>query len=237
MPHQLTVLLVTAASIALFHTVLGPDHYLPFVVMARAAKWSVPKTVWVTLLCGLGHVGSSVLLGLLGVAFGLAISSLEAVERVRGDIAAWLLTGFGLVYFIWGLRRAFRQRPHHDLHLHENGLAHAHLHAHSGDHLHVHLTDRPATLTPWILFVIFVFGPCEPLIPLLIYPAAQHHFRAVALVSGVFAAVTIATMLAIVLLGVVGMSAVPWKKLQPYSHATAGAAIFLCGLAILLLGL
>jgi len=28
----------------------------------------------------------------------------------------------------------------------------------------------------WALFLIFVFGPCEPLIPLIMYPAAKLNF-------------------------------------------------------------
>ena len=68
MTPELTVLLVTAASIGFFHTLFGPDHYLPFIVMAKARKWSLTKTTWITLLCGIGHIGSSVILGMIGVA-------------------------------------------------------------------------------------------------------------------------------------------------------------------------
>ncbi len=42
----------------------------------------------ITLLCGLGHIGSSVVLGLIGVALGLAVNKLEIVESVRGNLAA-----------------------------------------------------------------------------------------------------------------------------------------------------
>jgi nickel/cobalt transporter (NicO) family protein len=38
MSQELTVITITAASIGLFHTLMGPDHYLPFIVMARARK-------------------------------------------------------------------------------------------------------------------------------------------------------------------------------------------------------
>ena len=54
--HELTVVTITAASIGLFHTLLGPDHYLPFIVMAQARKWSLVKTTCITALCGAGHV-------------------------------------------------------------------------------------------------------------------------------------------------------------------------------------
>jgi len=33
MSNELMILLVTAASIGFFHTLLGPDHYLPFIVI------------------------------------------------------------------------------------------------------------------------------------------------------------------------------------------------------------
>ncbi len=36
MSHEIVVLGIAAASIGFFHTLLGPDHYLPFIVMARA---------------------------------------------------------------------------------------------------------------------------------------------------------------------------------------------------------
>ena len=73
------ILIATAASIGFFHTILGPDHYLPFIVMSRSGKWSVKKTMLVTLLCGLGHVLSSILLGVAGIALGVAVFRLEAV--------------------------------------------------------------------------------------------------------------------------------------------------------------
>ena len=34
----------SAASIGFIHTILGPDHYLPLVAMAKTNGWSGPKT-------------------------------------------------------------------------------------------------------------------------------------------------------------------------------------------------
>jgi len=127
---SLTVLLATAASIGFVHTVLGPDHYLPFIVMARARGWSLLRTLAITGLCGVGHVLGSVLLGAAGAILGIALGSLEAVEAVRGDLAAWLLIGFGAAYFAWGIRLAVRRRPHTHRHVHGDGVAHEHTHDH-----------------------------------------------------------------------------------------------------------
>src|SRR3990170_4378716 len=138
MTNGVVMLYFAAASVAVLHTLLGPDHYLPFVAMSRAGGWSLRKTVFITLACGIGHVLSSAVLGLVGIAFGVAVLKLEHFEQVRGDLAGWLLLAFGLVYFLWGVRRAIRNQPHTHFHAHADGMIHAHEHTHHTEHLHVH---------------------------------------------------------------------------------------------------
>ncbi len=232
MPDALLALTLTAASIGLLHTLLGPDHYLPFIVMSRARRWSVPKTMLVTVLCGIGHVIGSVVLGLIGVALGLAASRLEIIESFRGSLAAWALIAFGLAYMAWGLRRACRNRPHAHGHVHGDGDEHEHNHTHHGEHTHVHGEERRRSMTPWVLFTIFVFGPCEPLIPILMYPAAAQSFSGLCLVTCTFAAVTIATMLGVVLVLSFGAGRLPLGRLERWGHAMAGAMVLACGIAI-----
>ena len=230
------VLLGTAASIGLIHTLIGPDHYLPFIVMSKARGWSMRKTILITFLCGLGHVLSSVVIGGVGIGLGVAVARLEVVEAVRGNIAAWVLIAFGLVYTVWGVRRATRNRPHTHAHAHENGDERDHEHSHRGAHTHVH-DAKGRSVTPWVLFVIFVLGPCEPLIPLLVVPAATGGFLDVAAVAGVFNVVTIATMLGVVLIIQRGLVRLPLGKVERFSHALAGLAIFASGGAMKLFGL
>jgi sulfite exporter TauE/SafE len=226
------MLLLTAAAIAFGHTLLGPDHYLPFVAMARARDWSLSRTLRITLLCGVGHLAGSVALGLLGIALGLQLSSLTWFEGIRGNFAAWMLTAFGLVYLVWGLRQAWRNRPHTHWHRH-GGVLHSHQHVHHDAHAHVHPAPKSErSLAPWVIFVIFVLGPCEPLIPLLMYPAAQQDPFAVFAVTAVFGLVTVVTMLFAVTVASMGLRAVRLKRFERYGHALAGAAILTCGLGI-----
>jgi len=232
MSQELSLLAVTAASLGLIHTLAGPDHYLPFIVMAKARRWSLFKTAGITFLCGLGHIGSSVLLGMVGVAFGVAISRLEGLESFRGNFAGWAMIVFGLLYMIWGIRRAVRNKPHTHIHFHADGDPHAHEHIHAAEHGHVHDTEAQVSLTPWILFTIFVFGPCEPLIPMVMYPAAKGDTFGLLLVTAIFGGVTILTMLSIVLVTSFGLNFLPMGKLERYSHAIAGGTILLCGVSI-----
>ncbi|MFH1502183.1 MAG: sulfite exporter TauE/SafE family protein [Candidatus Eisenbacteria bacterium] len=236
MSQELTILLGTAATIGFVHTILGPDHYLPFVVISKARGWSSTKTLLVTALCGVGHVLGSVALGFLGIGAGIALMRLEAFESVRGDVAAWLLMAFGFTYMVWGLHRALRNRPHAHAHAHEDGVVHAHTHAHLGRHTHVHEASG-RSVTPWVLFLIFVFGPCEPLIPILMFPAARGSIASVALVAGVFGATTVLTMTATVMAAYYGLSKIRVRALERFGHALAGLAILLSGGAIAFLGL
>jgi sulfite exporter TauE/SafE len=237
MSQEMSILTLSALSIGFFHTILGPDHYLPFIALSRSRQWSTRKTAWVTALCGIGHVLGSVILGLIGIALGFTLTRIEAIESFRGNIAAWALIAFGLVYFVWGVRRSIRNKPHRHAHFHIEDIDHEHTHTHSDEHLHIHEKDGGQNVTPWALFVIFLFGPCEPLIPLLMYPAAKSSLLDLAWVAAVFAGITVGTMLAIVLMATKGISFIPFEKMERYTHPIAGATIFLSGLGIVFLGL
>ena len=236
MTHELSILVATAATIGVVHTLIGPDHYLPFLAMARARKWSLRRTLGITTACGVGHVLGSVVLGTLGIALGWAIGGLEWFESLRGNAAAWLLIGFGLAYTAWGLRQAIRNRPHAHWHAHGDGTVHEHTHVHRDDHAHAHAASADQrvarSVTPWILFTIFIFGPCEALIPMLMYPAAGGSWWGVALVVLVFGAATVTTMVAAVALGYLGVARLPLGRLERYAHVIAGLTLVACGLAI-----
>ncbi len=236
-PVESTVLLAGAASVAILHTLAGPDHYLPFVVMGRARRWSALRTTFWTVLCGLGHVGSSVVLALVGVIFGYGLERVQFFEGLRGNLAAWAMIAFGLVYLAWGLKKAARGQEHSHLHRHECGPAHEHRHDHALAHAHAHGETEGFRLTPWVLFTIFVFGPCEPMIPLVMYPAARGVWAEVWTVVGVFSALTIVSMLVVVLLAIRGLALLPTGKFERYNHAVAGGTILLAGCAIQFLGL
>jgi len=236
MNEGFTALLLTAVSIGFFHTLMGPDHYIPFVMMSRAGKWSTPKTLFVTFLCGIGHVLSSIILGVFGLILGIAVFKLERIESFRGDLAAWALIIFGALYFAWGVKRAIKGKSHKHLHLHE-GNNHQHTHNHFGEHTHIHEDSEKSNMTPWVLFTIFIFGPCEPLIPLLMYPAAKGNVQQVLAVCTAFSIVTISTMMIVVIAGVSGLKTVSVGWIDKYTHALSGLAIFFCGIAIKFLGL
>jgi sulfite exporter TauE/SafE len=229
MGTETSILLGTAVTIGFVHTVLGPDHYVPFIAMARARNWSHRKAMLITLLSGIGHVSSSAILGALGLLFGAELLKLTSLESVRGDIAGWMLLSFGLAYMVYGVRRALKKAP--VTHTHE-GIAHTHF----GPREHVHDPGK-ANITPWVIFTIFVFGPCEPLIPLLMYPAARSDTLGVVTVALSFSVVCIGTMMTLVYASLRGLEWFPQKSTERYSHALAGFAVAACGAGVVFLNL
>ncbi|PIE17611.1 MAG: hypothetical protein CSA65_08270 [Proteobacteria bacterium] len=228
MSQTAATLATTAATVAAVHTVIGVDHYLPFVALGKASGWTLRRTLLWTTICGLGHVLSSVVLATIAGAVGWAVGNIKAVDAIRGDAAAYLLLAFGLGYAIWGLLR----RGH--------GHSHPVLPAGEADEGGEGAQDAAAAkrrrITLWALFVIFVLGPCEPLIPLMVAPALTHDLGAAFGVVGLFAAITLAVMLVMVTVGMLGLKLLELSALERWAHPLAGAAIAASG-GLILLGL
>lgn len=232
MQSEMEVLIVAAISIACLHTVTGPDHYLPFIALSKSRGWSFAKTVGWTIICGCGHVWSSVLLGLGGAAIGWSLSKISWMENVRGGIAGWVMLVFGFVYGIWGLYRAYKNNPHKHFDLQEDGAIYVYEHKHGAA---VASQDRHK-VTPWVMFIIFILGPCEPMIPLLYFPAAKKSWGGMVTLITIYTTVTLLTMVTMVVLGYIGIAFVKTEKLERYVHAMGGLTIFICGAGMLFLG-
>lgn len=233
MTTEIGALILTAITIAVVHTATGPDHYMPFIALSQSRNWSVPKTIFWTILCGIGHVGSSVLLGLLGVFLGWELSKITWLEGIRGGIAGWALLFFGLAYLVWGLRRAYLNRPHKHFDRYDDGAVYVYEHKHGEGPVY---PQQRTKVTPWIMFIIFVLGPCEPLIPLLTYPAAQKSTFGIVALIVTFTVFTLITMVTMVLLGYYGYSFLRTGKLERYIHAIGGATVTICGIGMVFMG-
>ena len=68
-PTVLSALWATALLTAVIHTVAGPDHYLPFIAIAKSRGYGLKKTLLWTFVCGLGHIASALLIALVFIYF------------------------------------------------------------------------------------------------------------------------------------------------------------------------
>ncbi|MCW3108702.1 MAG: hypothetical protein JWQ09_3208 [Segetibacter sp.] len=232
MQTEIEVLMIAAVSIACLHTITGPDHYIPFIALSKSRGWSFTRTIFWTVVCGCGHVWSSVLLGLGGAAIGWSLSKVSWLENIRGGLAGWALVGFGIAYCIWGLIKAKKGSQHKHFDVYDDGSIYVYEHKHGQA---VPPKERH-TVTPWVMFLIFVLGPCEPMIPLLYFPAAKNSLAGMMLLIIVYTIFTLAAMLLMVVLGYYGFSFLKTEKLEKYVHALGGMTIFICGAGMVFLG-
>ena len=214
------IILGSAASVGFIHTILGPDHYLPLVAMAKTNGWSGPKTASYTAFCGFSHVLGTILIGSLVFLLGLAFFSIETVQSIRGDFAGWFLLLFGAIYLVWGVRWVIRKKRLKQ------------------DSKEVELQATTfSRCTPFALFIFFILGPCEPLIPLMSLGTENTEVFFSILVVLAFCGTTVLTMLLCVMFFYYGISRFSFfMKWEDYMHATTGLIILLCGSAIQFLG-
>ena len=231
MPGEFSVLIASAITIACVHTAAGPDHYLPFIAIAKARKWTLTRTLGWTVLCGIGHIASSVALAGFAAALGWSLHKIKWLEEIRGGVAGWSLIVFGLCYAIWGILRSKQYGSHKHFDIHQSGEVYVFSHKHSQS---VSPSER-FRVTPWILFIVFVLGPCEPLIPLLYFPAVTKALPALITVIAVYAIFTLLTMVSMVLIGYYGLSTINTQRIEKHMHTLAGFTLFICGVGMVFL--
>ena len=215
-----SVIALTAAAVGALHSV-APDHWVPFAALARARRWPLGHTARITILCGLGHVTVSAILGVIALITGL--KAVHAIGIRLEEHATLLLMAFGIVYMTWGLWRSFRRDPLAVLH-------HCH-HHHARGH-----NDHDHGLTEWSLFTLFSLDPCVAVIPMIV-AASAGGWAAVGGVVLVYEAATIAAMIVLVGAAVAGVRTMRFAFLDRYGDALAGGLILTTGGVLAVLGL
>ncbi len=182
-------LFLALVAVAGIHALL-PTHWLSFVLVARAQKWSRGKMLRVVLLSGLGHVLSTALVGLAAAALGKAAH--HYVENLDTPLPALILCAFGLYYLVMGWRRDGHPHCHHD---------------HSDDPIQA---DKVAV---GALFLEMTLSPCETLIPIF-FAAGSLSWPALLLMAFATSAITIVAMGVLAFLGYTGYSKItfPWLE-------------------------
>jgi nickel/cobalt transporter (NicO) family protein len=227
---ELVLALVAAAfSVGSIHT-LAPDHWMPFAALARAERWSAARTASITALCGLGHVTTSVGLGVVSAFFGLQL--MEHFGRRLESVAGFLLIAFGVVFALRGLHRSVGSRWH------DHGHAHPHWHGRRGQHgvNHVHSDPNEGRLTAWTLFLLFSADPCVAVVP-LVFAAVPLGWSVALAVAVAYEVATIGTMVLLVLPARKAVGLIRGEWADRYGDALAGGVIAAVGIAVLSLGL
>lgn len=232
----LSLLLATAVSTALFHTLI-PDHWLPFVLIGRARGWSGRTTLLVSGLSAAIHVVLSAALGLVAVAAGLEVA--RAIGQSLESAAPFLLIGFGVLYAVWAWRKGGHFHPGGRLLHHEDegsacagteGTGPEHLHYHADDALIRNAHGRSAVA----LAAIVGINPCVLILPLVLKGAGLG-LPALAAVLTAYSATTVALMVGLSVAGVAGTMRLRLPGAARYMEAASGLLIAAAGLVLLAL--
>lgn len=228
---HIVILILTAGLLGFLHSVL-PDHWVPLAVVARTNRWSIARTARVSFLASLGHVVTSVGIGLLIAAVGLQFRA--TVERRQDQIVGAILMLTGVGFLIWALTG--HGHHHHD---HHDGHDHDHDHAgHAHPHPHVVAPDAPGA-SPFqrLAGIVVPFGaaasPDLTFLPVLLAGSTIGIATAGGVLVG-FALATFATFVGLTVLATLGGYQVNWPWLEEYGNHLTAAVLLGVGLLIFL---
>ncbi len=231
------LLVATVATVGVLHT-LVPDHWAPIVVLGRQQGWSLSRTARAAALAGVGHVTTTLLLGLFLWVVGAALAARYAHLVSVAAAVALLVFGAWIAYGGW---RELRRGVDHDvdvghahLHRHADATEHAHWHDHDG---HLHATDGGAAVIHehdhavtgrTALLLILGSSPMIEGLPAF-FAASPYGMSLLCVMAVVFALATIGTYVGVSAAGVSGLQRISLGPLERYGEVASGVFVALVG--------
>ena len=209
-PPLLASLLFGGFAAAFLHAAL-PTHWLPFVLVGRAQRWSLSTTLGSVAAAGLAHIAVTAVVGGLIVAAGLALD--QWIRGLLPWLSALLLFGFGLFY----LSRATLRKPVPA----------------AGPELETPEPTVSQAAAFWGLVAVMAASPGEVLLPLYL-SSAEEGLMVLALLTLVLAIGTVMGMAVFTTLARAGASILRLERWARYEGAILGVALIVLGLLVVL---
>lgn len=195
---------------AFLHAAL-PTHWLPFVLVGRAQRWSLPRVLAAVAAAGLAHIATTAFVGGLIVLAGLALD--QWIAGLLPYLSATLLLAFGGFYLVRAAIRGPQTAMGPQLETPEPAVSH--------------------TAAFLGLVVVMAISPGEVLLPFYLNQA-QQGLPVLGALTAVFAAGTVAGMALFTLLARAGWSVLRLERWARYEGAVLGLALIAIGLLVIL---
>lgn len=195
---------------AFLHAAL-PTHWLPFVLVGRGQRWTLPQVLTSVATAGLAHILSTAVVGGLIVAAGIAMD--QWISGLLPGLSAGLLFLFGAFYLGRALLRPAIMAGGPSLALSEPTVSHA--------------------AAFWGLVAMMAISPGEVLLPIYLSQATQGLLVLSALTLA-FAAGTVLGMTLFTVLARAGWSVLRLERWARYEGIILGLALILIGLLVFL---
>jgi len=194
----------------------APDHWLTLCVLAKNKKWVPKKLFGISLVTAFGHVGLSIVMGLVVVLVGLVFSHL---------ISYYLDTGIGLIMAGAGLIVGI-------LPLVRKSTPHQHQHEKEHEHDNEKKYGKLASKIGYFAIIGAALSPDPSIIPIYLSAISAGFYFALEL-SIVFAVASILTLLVLVQLGTMGLAKTLAKIPEKYNDSMVGFVIMAIGIYVL----
>jgi len=224
-------LIVAAAGVGFGHAIL-PDHWLPLAVVGRTQGYPLGRVARLSGLAGVAHVLVSMLLGGAVIAIGLQFRS--SVEHAQSAIVGGLLIATGAGFLALELTgRGHRHPDHHgpkgirspDDHVADPGAGGPATHPGAG-------LGRGRQLAAIMVPFGAAASPDLTILPVFLAAAAVGAGTALGSLI-VFAAVTIATIIALTLLATYGGYQLEGRWLERWGNAITAGVLAVIGALVL----
>ena len=196
---SLVSLIFSTLTISVLHAIL-PDHWLTFVLVGSAQRWSKRKIIRLVFLAGGGHVLLTTLLGL--VIASIAKGLVPYLGYLETYVTSVVLIILGLIYIALGI-------------------------AHRGNHNH-HESGLSDKATETSLFLMLTLSPCGAMIPVF-FAASTLGWDSLLIMSLVATLGTISGMVILTYLGLEGYKRIHFPWLEKNERTTIGAILLALG--------
>jgi hypothetical protein len=226
-------LLAASAGVGFGHAIL-PDHWVPLAVVGRMRRYPIAKVARLSGLAGIAHVLISIVLGAVIIVVGLQFRS--AVQGAQDTIIGCVLiaTGLGFAAFeLSGHGNSQRGNEHGPRHSHRRDHGDQQHEGHSHAHP-VHAHEQHGIRGLAAIMVPFGAAASPDLTILPVFLAATTTGVATAVGSLViFAAVTIATIVALTLAAAAGGYQIRGQWLERWGNALTALVLIVIGTLVL----
>ena len=196
------VALITGSLVLSVLHALIPNHWLPVLAVSRKENWTIAETTSITLLSGLAHALSTVLIGLVIGLLGVQLA--EHVDHFTHLIAPVILIGLGIFYIY----------QHH---------RHKHFTLESGG---TRMSKNRIILG---LVIAMFFSPCFE-IEAYFLMAGAHGWYQVVILAVIYTVVTVSGMVIWIRLAYKGVFRLNWHTLEHNAGIITGATLVITGI-------
>ncbi|MBO7593661.1 MAG: manganese efflux pump [Salinivirgaceae bacterium] len=195
--------------LSLVHAAI-PNHWLPIVAIGKSERWSIRETLNVTMLIGVAHIASTIIVGVLVGLLGVRMS--DRYEEYLHWVAPAVIALLGVVFIVADL-----------LHRGDN---HNHF-----DNIDAH-KSKSAIVTS--MLVAMFLSPCIELDAYFLL-AVSYGWQGILVTSVVYIIATVSAMMILVYLGLKGLHKLNWHLFEHRQKTVTGIILILVAAATLFL--